>query len=133
MTIAVIPLIPLVWMGIGALVGGGAVAVATHEWDKKPPYENADIAYKNYVKAIEEKDYKRYQWTVSDPIDESAFLGKCSRREKLKLAPVKEGVGDVQLFKGKTEGKGTAFSPWDRIEKTINFKKVGDSWKVVEG
>ena len=126
-----VPAIPLLWFAVGAIIGGGTVVVIDTA-GSKPPYEKPKEAYENYVKAIEECDYKRYQWSVSDPIPEAPFTMKCDQRKKRNLAKITEGIGDVSLENGKTEGRTMALSPWTREQTNIYFKKIGNSWKVVD-
>ena len=127
----IVPLIPLIWCGVGALIGGGTVIVITI-WESKPPYEDPRAAYRNYVRAVEKNDYARYQWSVSDPIAEPEFTMRCDQRKKLNLAEISEGLGDVLADKDRTKGVSKALSPWTRKETQIHLKKVGNSWKVVD-
>ena len=133
MMLGVIPLIPIAWMAVGALLGGGAVGVATHDWKAKPPYEKPADAYKNYVKAVEGCEYERYQWSVVNPVQEAEFTMWCSQRKN--QASITEGLDEGRISwwgDEKNEARANVISPWDRTEKKLCFRKVGNSWKVIE-
>ncbi len=134
MMFCVLPLIPLVWMGIGALIGGGGTVITVNIIEKfqaRPPYDEPVKAYANYVRAVEKSEYERYQWAVSNPMALDEFTMRCNLRKEKNLTKTTEGLGDAL---GKKEGprRAKALSPWDRKEKTFVFIKEGDSWKVID-
>lgn len=132
MIFAVLPLflIPLA-KGAGCAIAGGVAAwLAMREWHPKPPFKDPGIAYKSYVSAVQDGDYKRYQQSVANPASEAEFKMRHDQRSKNEFAPIKEGTGEIRG--NKTEAYGKALCPWERREEPLRFKKVGDSWTVIE-
>ena len=118
------------------IVIGVSVAIVGLKQESKPP-SAIETAYRNYVKAIELSDYKSYQRAVLDPIPEAEFTVRCDLRRKSGFAEINEGLGTILLYGGANESDAesatsTGLSPWRRANSDLRFKKVGDSWKVVD-
>ncbi len=117
-------------MPLMALIVTGAVSFCgcSEEMSCKDP----ESAYQSYVKAVEDGDYERFQWTVDNPISEDVFYVRCDQRKKKNIAPIKEGVGDGAWSNDHTEFRAHPLSPWNGERTSLTFKRSSGSWKVLE-
>lgn len=119
--LGILPLIPLLYIVGGAILGiGGTVAVRSN--NDKPPYKTEADAYKNYVKSVEECDWERYQWAVTEGKTQEFFTLDCDQRNKQNFAEITEGVTKTTQNQDKSWNY-SGLSPWTRKQTPIKFKK----------